>query len=50
MKKIYCKPTTEVINTQVTKILCESGWDDGFWDEGFAQINGVKSGNESRLV
>lgn len=39
MKKIYCKPSTEVINIETSKILCGSG-DRGIWDydDAFSQV------------
>lgn len=35
-KKIYSKPTTEVIKIESNKILCGSGdWDGNYWDQDF---------------
>lgn len=49
MKKTYCKPTTEVISIETSKILCGSG-DRGIWDydDAFSQVpkTGIPSLNE----
>lgn len=52
MKKIYCKPVTEVINIETTGILCGSG-DRSLpagWGNGFAQIPGFDQSEDNLLA
>lgn len=52
MKKIYSKPSTEVIRIQTPQVLTASGGDPSpaGWGNGFAQIPGFDQSEDNLLV
>lgn len=46
MKKSYSKPSTEVVNIETTRILCDSKKSPSRWGGQFGQVPGLNPDNE----
>jgi len=50
MKKIYCKPVTEVLKIKISRIICGSGDPPSDWGGGFGQIPGIDQSEDNLLA